>query len=95
MSRGVYCAKTLPDDAFVTLLEKTFYAPSHEKIKEVKEHLQNLYAKDVSSYAKRKVTALITCSMNRNTDIPGTIRNYFIVVSDSTSSEIENMIKGG
>lgn len=95
MSRGVYCAKTLPDDAFVTLLEKTFYAPSHEKIKEVKEHLQNLYAKDLSSYAKRKVTALITCSMNRNTDIPGTIRNYFIVVSDSTSSEIENMIKGG
>lgn len=95
MSRGVYCAKTLPDDAFVTLLEKTFYAPSHEKIKEVKEHLQNLYAKDLSSYAKRKVTALITCSMNRNTDIPGTIRNYFIVVSDSSSSEIETMIKGG
>lgn len=95
MSRGVYCAKTLPDDAFVTLLEKTFYAPSHEKIKEVKEYLQNLYAKDLSSYAKRKVTALITCSMNRNTDIPGTIRNYFIVVSDSISSEIETMIKGG
>ena len=95
MSRGVYCAKTLPDDAFVTLLEKTFYAPSREKIKEVKEYFQNLYAKDVSSYAKRKVTALITCSMNRNTDIPGTIRNYFIFVSDSTSSEIENMIKGG
>ena len=95
MSRGVYCAKTLPDDVFVTLLEKTFYAPSHEKIKEVKEHLQNLYAKDLSSYAKRNITALITCSMNRNTDIPGTIRNYFIVVSDSIGSEIENMIKGG
>lgn len=95
MVRGVYCTNILPNDKFVKLLETTLYAPSYEKIREIKRTLQGLYARDLAKYAKRNVAALVSRSMKNNTDIPCTVRKYFIGASNDTVSEIEKILKGG
>lgn len=95
MVRGVYCSRVLPNDEFVDLLEKALYSPSLEKIKQIKEVMQSLYTRDLAKYAKSNVAALVKRSMKNNTDIPGTVREYYIVVSDNTVGEIEKMLKGG
>lgn len=95
MDRGVYCTKVLPDDEFVKLLESTLYAPSRETIAKIKSTLQLLYSKNLAIYAKSNVVALVKRTMKKNTDILGTIREYFIDASDITICEIETMLKGG
>ena len=95
MVRGVYRTKNLPNDEFITLLEQALYAPSPEKINEIKNHMKILYTKDISRYAKNNVAALVKRSLKKNTDIAGTIRGYFFDVSDEIVSEIEKMVKGG
>ena len=57
--------------------------------------LQELYARNLAKYAKLNVAALVSRSMKYNTDIPGTVREYFIGASDNTVSEIEKILKGG
>lgn len=57
--------------------------------------MQSLYTRDLEKYAKSNVAALVKRSMKNNTDIPGTVREYYIVVSDNTVGEIEKMLKGG
>lgn len=94
MIRGVYCTEILPNDKFVELLEAALFSPSREKIKEIKMALQGLYTNDLSKYATHTVVALIGNSLKNNTDIPGTVRDYFIGASSDTVSEIENLLKG-
>lgn len=94
MVRGVYCSRVLPNDEFVDLLEKALYSPSLKKIKQIKETMQSLYTRDLAKYAKSNVAALVKRSMKNNTDIPGTVREYYIVVSDNTVGEIEKMLRG-
>lgn len=95
MVRGVYCSSVLPNNEFVDLLKKTLYSPNEKKISKIKSDLQTLYSKDLGRYARANVAALIKHSMKTSTDIPGTVREYFIVVSDNTIVEIENLLKGG
>lgn len=95
MLKGVYCTKNLPDDKFIQLLEKLFYYPDYQKVKRIKILLQGLYASDLAKYAKINVAALVRRSMKSNTDVPNTIREYFIDASNATVSEIENLLKGG
>ena len=95
MVRGVYCTKKLPDDAFVGLLKATLYAPSGEKIIKVKTAMQDLYVKDLTRYAEINIAALVKRSLKNNTDIPSTVREYFMGASESTISEIEKIMKGG
>lgn len=92
---GVYRTKILPNDKFVELLETALYSPSREKVKAIKMALQELYARNLAKYAKLNVAALVSRSMKYNTDIPGTVREYFIGASDNTVSEIEKILKGG
>lgn len=95
MVRGVYCTKILPNDEFVELLETSLYSPSCEKIKAIKMALQGLYSRDLAKYAKLNVAALVRRSIKNNTDILGTVREYFIGASNDTISEIEKILKGG
>lgn len=66
-----------------------------EKIQAVKKTLQGLYSKDLAKYARYNAAALILRSKKTNTDIPGTVREYFIGASDTTVSEIVKLLKGG
>lgn len=95
MVRGVYCTKHLPNDEFVSLLEQTLYSPSREKIASIKSMLQSLYTKDTAKYAKNNVAALVRRTLNKNTDVAGTVRQYFVDVSDEVVYEIEKLVKGG
>lgn len=95
MVRGVYCTKHLPNDEFVSLLEKTLYSPSREKIVSIKSMLQSLYSKDTAKYAKNNVAALVRRTLKKNTDVAETVRQYFIDVSDEVVYEIEKAVKGG
>lgn len=95
MVRGIYQTKKLPNNAFINLLKGTLYAPKNENIGEVKSALQDLYEKDLAKYAKMNVTALVKRSLKKNTDIPLTIQEYFVVVSDATVNNIVEMVKGG
>lgn len=95
MVRGIYRTKALPRDEFVDLLETTLYSPSIKKIRKIKETMQSLYTRDLAKYAKVNIVALVRRSMKKNTDISGTVRGYFLVVSDDTVDEIEKVLKGG
>lgn len=95
MVRGVYRVKALPNNDFVELLEQTLYAPTEAKVKELKTILQSLYTKDLVKYAKSNVSALVRRTLKKNTDVTGTIRGYFIAVSDETVMELEKIVKGG
>lgn len=95
MVRGVYCTRVLPDDTFADLLDRAFYSPSFSKIKAIKDAMQSFYSKDLPQYAKNSVAALVNRAMKRNTDVPGTVREYFINASDATISELKKMLKGG
>lgn len=95
MVRGVYCARVLPDDDFVELLKKYLFAPVDEDARNMKDKLKKLYAADLAKYAKINVAALIRRNVSSNTDIPGTIREYYLSVCDDTVNEIEKMVKGG
>lgn len=95
MVRGVYRVKDLPNNNFVELLEQTLYAPTTDNVKELKIMLQSLYAQDLVKYAKSNVAALVRRTLKKNTDVNGTIRGYFIAVSDDTVMELEKMVKGG
>lgn len=101
MVRGIYCVKNLPDDHFIHLLESVLYAPSIEKMTELKKQMRDLYETDLVRYAKVNVAALIHRSLTKDTkdtedtDIPGTVREYFLVVSNDTIREITNTLKGG
>lgn len=95
MVRGVYRTRNLPDDEFVTLLERTLYAPSPERISKVKDTLRRLYSRDISRFAKNSIAALVRRSLKENTNLSGTIKGYFVDVSDDVVYEIEKMVKGG
>lgn len=95
MVRGAYRTKTLPDDDFIALLKGTLNVSSKEKIVRLKESLRSLYPRDISSHAKVNVAALIRRSLKDDTDIAGTIRGYFVDVSDDVVCEIERMVGGG
>ena len=57
--------------------------------------LQLLYAKDLAKYAKSNIAALVQRVLQKNTDVTGTLRGYFVAVSDATVMELEKMVKGG
>ncbi len=94
MVRGVYRVKFLPDNGFMELLEQTLYVPTDDKIRKLKVMLQKLYSKDLIGYACANVSALIRRTLKKNTDIPATIRKYFICVSDEIVNDIEKIVKG-
>ncbi len=94
MVKGVCQSKVLPEDSFIELLEQTLYAPTDDKIRRIKTILHSLYSKNLTGYARTNVSKLIYRSLKKNTDIPATIREYFIDVSDQTVAEIEKMVKG-
>lgn len=94
MVRGVYRAKVLPCNDFAELLEQTLYASTEDNVHRLKIMMQPLYAKDLSKYAKNNIAALVRRTLKKNTDITGTIREYFIEVSDDTVITLEKMVKG-
>ena len=95
MVRGVYRVKALPNNEFVELLEQTLYAPTDAKVEKLKIMLQSLYAKNLAKYAKSNIAALVQRVLQKNTDVTGTLRGYFVAVSDATVMELEKMVKGG
>ena len=95
MVRGVYRTNILPEENFISLLERILFAPSEDDIKSVKEKLQSLYTEDIQKFAKTNIAALIKRKATKTTDITGTIRSYFIEADNSTIAEIKNMLDGG
>lgn len=93
MVRGVYCSRVLRTMSLLICWKKL--STLLKKIKQIKETMQSLYTRDLAKYAKSNVVALVKRSMKNNTDIPGTVREYYIVVSDNTVGEIEKMLRGG
>ena len=93
--RGVYCAEHLPSDGFVADLKKTLAIPSTEKVRKIKNGFSKLYSQDISKFARRNVYELINHSLKPDTNIRGTIGEYFIQVSESTINELATAVKGG
>ena len=92
---GVYSAEQLPPDDFVSNLKDTLAVPTDDKIRKVKDGFTELYKQDISKFAKFNVSELIKRSLKPNTDIHGTIDEYFTQVSTSTVNEIATAVKGG
>jgi hypothetical protein len=86
--RGVYRAEQLPSNDFVSDLKCALEIPSIDEIRKIKVSFTELYKQDISRFAKRNVYELINRSLKANTDIHGTISEYFAQVSESTINEI-------
>lgn len=95
MVRGVYQSKVLPTDDLGELLVSNLYSPDTEKIIKIKDRLKELYSKDLSKFSKVNVAALILRSLKPNTDIGGTIKEYYLTVSEQTIAEVTKLVKGG
>lgn len=92
--RGIYCTKVLPTDKDISILEELLYAQKEDDICKCKEQLKKCYDNDLIKFVKITVAALISRTATKNTDIIGTIRRYFLEVSDETVEDIEKIIKG-
>ena len=95
MTRGVYQSVVLPPDEFGKLLVSNFYSPDADKFIKIKEFLKELYSKDLPKFSKKSVAALILHSLKQNTDINGTIRQYYLLVSEQTIEDVAKMIREG
>jgi len=95
MVRGVYCTSVLPDDNFISKLTAFLYSPTSDNAQILKEMLGTLYSSDIVKYAKVNIAALVKRIMTSSTDIPGSIRRYFLDVSSETVKDIEQIMKGG
>lgn len=95
MVRGVYCSDTLPNNQYVNFMVSALYSPSNDKMASLKESMKEFYLNDLSKYAKANIAALVKRAMKNSTDVAGTIRGYFVDVSDDTVYTIEKMVKGG
>ena len=91
--RGVYQSKVLPTDDLGELLVSNLYSSDAEKIIKIKDHLKELYSKDLPKFSKVNVAALILRSLKPNTDIGGTIKEYYLVVSEQTIAEVTKLVK--
>lgn len=95
MVKGVSCTRVLPDDEFISMLTEYLYSPTEDKTQTIKDILKNLYSSDIAKYAKINVAALIKRKATPSTDVPGSIRKYYLVVRDKTVQDIEQIVKGG
>lgn len=95
MVRGVYCTNVLPDDIFISKLTEYLYSPTNDNAQILKEMLGKLYSSDIAKYAKVNIAALVKRKLTQSTDIPGSIRKYYLEVSDETVQDIEQIMKGG
>ena len=93
-THGIYSVNFLPSDEFVELLELLLYNEDYTLIKRIKGILNKLYEANTTSLAENIVYNLILRDIDNNTNIKGTIRNYFINVSEKTLSSLESKILG-
>lgn len=93
--RGVYQTKILPANELGDLFVSALYAPDLSKMRKIKEGLRKLYLNDLIKYSRINVAALVMNSLKQNTDIVGTVKGYFLLVSDQTINEVVKMVKGG
>ena len=95
MVRGVYQTRSLPANELGDLFISALYAPDFSKMQKIKECLNKLYSSDLPKYSKLNVAALVINSVKPNTDIVGTVKGYYLLVSDQTINEVVKMVKGG
>lgn len=95
MVRGVYQTRFLPSNELEKLFISTLYVPDHSKIQKIKKNLCKLYSNDLPNYSKANVAALVMNSLKTNTDVVGTIKQYYSLVSDQTINEVVKMVQGG
>ena len=95
MVRGVYCTHVLPDEQFLPALSGFIYSPDDDKALDLKRMMTKMYAQDVARFAKDTVAALVRRRATEATDIPCSIRKYFLEVSDETVQEIQRIVGKG
>lgn len=95
MVRGVYQSRVLPTNAFGELLVSNLYSSDTEKITKIKNCLKDLYSKDLIKFTNVNVAALILRSLKANTDINGTIKEYYLLVSEQTIDDVMKLVKRG
>lgn len=93
-THGIYSVNFLPSDEFVELLELLLYNEDYTLIKRIKGILNKLYESNTTSLAQSIVYNLILRDIDDDTNLKGTIRNYFINVSEKTLSSLESKILG-
>lgn len=93
-THGIYSVNFLPSDEFVELLGLLLYNKDYTLIKRIKGILNKLYEANTTSLAENIVYNLILRDIDDDTNIKGTIRNYFINVSEKTLSSLESKILG-
>lgn len=94
MMNGVYSIRSLISDQLKTSVYMLILYPDQNKLLKTKKLLKKAYNDDPSYKAKQFISMLIKSSATDKTDICGTIRNYFVHVSDNVVSEITKMIVG-
>jgi hypothetical protein len=90
---GVYKAKALPQNDLMEQLEAFLFAPSEKEFSNLKALLTDTYGENAEDYITHNIAALIRKDMTDKTNIPLTLKNYFITVSPGMESHIQKLIE--
>lgn len=92
---GTYSIKQLVSDKLHEGMIDLFTSKTEDKFNHVKKLLWSAYNDDPTYKGKYIVAQLVRHSTTKNTDIPGTIRNYFWMISDTEIESIRETIDWG
>lgn len=90
---GVYSTKTMISNALFDAFVGLFYSPSMSNLKNIRIELKKAYRDDPKYKGEYIISQLVYSQMDANTDVSGTIKNYFMVPDKASIKKIILMIK--
>lgn len=91
--QGVYKIKTLVNDTLFNDIYNFIKLPSLEKLREVREQLRIAYGEETKWKGKYIIKHMTFNQMSDSTDIPKTVRKYFICADNKIVEEIVDEVK--
>lgn len=89
---GIYSAKILISNELVDSLYELIHSPSSDVLEKVRVELNKLYRDEVKYKGEYVISRMVYNQMDEQTDLEGTIKNYFIVPDQESIQEIISMI---
>lgn len=90
---GVYSIKDLVEDNLFESIKEFLKSPTHKKLDRLKLLLKEAYMEEPRWKGQYIIRQMIYNQMDEDSNIRGTIKNYFIVSDDKNVDEIKNKME--
>lgn len=91
---GTYSIKQLITNELCVCINELLKTPSKLRLAAVQEQLKMAYKEDLAFKGKFVIANLVCGQADKNTDIVGTIKNYFFEISEKDVEDIHNLVYG-